>query len=294
MFGLLRRMPGYQLLLMVLVPAGVAAAAMMSLRPRGVDARLDPFERYVIEEATAAAARTMASALAPMRTVLLMPLHGDGDGSATAELRARLTADGFEVVDQRDLSTLEALAREVEAFLSRLAGSANWQGEGAAPAAEAARKAKAQAALFGKVLERRTADGRTSFGVALRAVRAENGETVLAQAFDAQVRRSWTSGAYRTVWIQSRAWWARLGVWLAAAGLLPVAAAPLARRVLARESNAANAALLGGLTLLDAAAAWLLLGAAGGTAAVILVVLGALAAGAYNFVICDRLAQATG
>jgi len=273
MLGLLRRTPGYRLLIVVLLLVAVGAVAMLSLRGCGSGYEIDPVERYVVERATENAAETLSATL-PMRTVLLMPLAGDDDGYVGLELRDRLEDVGdFEVLEPRDLGILEAVVEKIKALI-------------------AANKAPAPAIISGEIIERSSAGGRTKVGIALQAVKTDDGNTILAKAFEADVRRSWTSGAYRRIWMRSRAWWGRVLLWAGLVALLPLMTTRFARPLLARESNAVNAAVLGLYLVFDVLLAWGFLGCAGGGSVVILLVLGAIVGGAYTYVVCDRLATA--
>ena len=128
--------------------------------------------------------------------------------------------------------------------------------------------------------------------LALRAVKVDDGGTILAKAFTAQIRRSWTNPAYVGVWIRSRTWYGRVLMWMVIVALVPFATARVVKPLLAQESNALNAAVLGAHTLIDVLAAWLMMGFGRGGAVLILVVLGAIAGGVYNYVIGERLAAA--
>ena len=122
MFGLLRRTPGYKLLIMVLVLTGVGVVAMLLIRGRRGGYDIDPAERYVVARATEEAALTLSGKL-PMSKVLLMPLAGD-DGFVSEELRRHLAdVRDFEIVEQRDLSTYESLVETIKAFVRDLSGS---------------------------------------------------------------------------------------------------------------------------------------------------------------------------
>jgi len=289
MLGLLRRTPGYRLLIVVLLLVAVGAVAMLSLRGCGSGYEIDPAERYVVERATENAAEALSAKL-PMRTVLLMPLAGDDDGYVTMQLTDRLEAVGdFEVYRKKDLGAFETILAKVKAFMNDVLGTGRLADVRAAPALEAAKRVSAPAVIFGKVTERTAAGGRTKVGIALRAVKTDDGNTILAKAFEADVRRSFTSGAYRRIWMRSRAWWGRLLLWAGLVALLPLVTGRFARPLLARESNAVNAAVMGLYLVFDVLLAWLLLGCAGGGAVVILLVLGAVAGGVYAYVICDRL-----
>lgn len=290
MLGFLRRTPGYRLMIALLVLIGVGVWAMLALG-RGGKYEIDPAERYCIETAAGEATAALSAAL-PMRKVLLMPLAGD-DGFVADALRERLRAKGgFEIVRERDLGAFAAVVEKIKTFVRDLTGSGRVDEVGTGPAVDAARAAGAPAVLFGKVLDRGTAGGRTVFVLALRAVKVDDGSTLVAGSFEGRVRRSWSSATYVGLWIRSRAGGARLLVWLGLAALVPVAAVRLTRPLLAREHNAINAAILGALALVDAAAAWLLLGLLTSGAALVLVILAALAGGAWNYVVCERLSEA--
>ena len=80
--------------------------------------------------------------------------------------------------------------------------------------------------------------------------------------------------------------------WIGLAAVLPWGLFFLPPLVLRLESNLASAGLLAGYLLLDVLAAFWLAGwSIGGTLTWIVVILGFLAAGVYNFVVCDYLAS---
>lgn len=84
----------------------------------------------------------------------------------------------------------------------------------------------------------------------------------------------------------------RLIIWAAFVLLLPVVTAPLASRVIGKESNTANLLLLSGYTGLDVIAAYVVLGVhVGGILSAILHLIALLGAFAYNLWICGMLAR---
>jgi len=290
-WGFLRRMPGYQLMLILLVPIIAGIVAMLVIRSGGRGYDIDPVERYCIEASAGEAADTIARAVA-MRKALLMPLAGQDDGFAYEELRSALRGvGGFEIVEKDDLGTFEQIVDSITSFVRGLAGGGEVRDVAAEPAVAAAKKAGAPVVIFGKVIKRGTSDRRTSFGVALRAVKVDDGKTLVAKAFTTEVRRSWTSGAYRRVWMRSRSWWGRMLVWIGIVAILPIVAGRVTKPLLQQELNAINAAVLAVFVVLDAFTAWLLLGFAGGGAVLLLVVLAALFGGAYSYLVCNRLAD---
>lgn len=77
-------------------------------------------------------------------------------------------------------------------------------------------------------------------------------------------------------------------VWLGIVLVLPWAAYPVTRRIVAMESNRAAGALVLGLVVVDAVVALYLSGwTLPGTLSRLVLVLGLLSAGVYNFVVCD-------
>jgi len=82
----------------------------------------------------------------------------------------------------------------------------------------------------------------------------------------------------------------RVLIWLALAALLPLLLIPLIKRLLEKNSNAVNFALLAGLTLIDLAAAFVLAGFELFSWLPALMILAAGAAGAvYNYWLCSAL-----
>ncbi|MFO0973627.1 MAG: hypothetical protein U1A27_09335 [Phycisphaerae bacterium] len=80
--------------------------------------------------------------------------------------------------------------------------------------------------------------------------------------------------------------------WIAFAAVLPWSSFLIMPRVLKLESNAAGAALLAGYTLIDILAAlWLAGWGVRGALAWMVLIVGFLAAGAYNYVVCESLAR---
>ncbi|MCK6457310.1 MAG: hypothetical protein L6Q92_12380 [Phycisphaerae bacterium] len=81
-------------------------------------------------------------------------------------------------------------------------------------------------------------------------------------------------------------------VWIGFAAALPWTSALFIRRVLAYESNTAGYVLLGAYGALDVLAAlWLAGWRVSGALSWMVLLLGFVAAGAYNFVVCESLAR---
>jgi hypothetical protein len=81
----------------------------------------------------------------------------------------------------------------------------------------------------------------------------------------------------------------RLGLWVVATAGLPFALFPVVQAVTRRENTRLNAALVGGLCLVNVVAALVLMGFRPGIFGWLLVLLAGLAGFVYNFVICDRI-----
>lgn len=80
--------------------------------------------------------------------------------------------------------------------------------------------------------------------------------------------------------------------WIGFAAVLPWASYPLLPGVLKKESNAISAILLAGFLALDVLMAlWLCGWHVGGALSWAVLLLGFIAAGAYNFVVCESLAR---
>ncbi len=79
--------------------------------------------------------------------------------------------------------------------------------------------------------------------------------------------------------------------WLAFAAVLPWAMFLVTRWVISLESNTAAGLMLGGYALVDVIAALLMTGVRGlGTLTWVVLIAGFLAAGIYNFVVCEYVA----
>lgn len=80
--------------------------------------------------------------------------------------------------------------------------------------------------------------------------------------------------------------------WIGFAAVLPWTSFLFVRPLLKAESNALSAALLGGYMLLDIVAAlWLADWGVRGSLAWVVLIIGFMAAAAYNYVVCESLAR---
>ncbi|MBN1917819.1 MAG: hypothetical protein JW889_07920 [Verrucomicrobia bacterium] len=203
----------------------------------------------------------------------LAVLDFDGEhGRFMADLlRQRLRRKGL-LVEQRPSALNKTLDR------LGLAGTAQTAGD----AAKIAREVGADAVVYGRVAEF-SRDGNSG------AVRIE---VALA---DAGAAEDLSRDSYAAVWpahVLDRitafgAGW-RLLIWLGVVVVVPLAAYPIARATLDRESNALTFLLLFALTALDLAVALLLLGFSVRTVWAALLVCGAFGgAGVYNYLVMN-------
>jgi hypothetical protein len=97
---------------------------------------------------------------------------------------------------------------------------------------------------------------------------------------------------YWKVWMQSTGGWARLFTWLGIVAALPWLLALLVKKVVELENNAAAAAVLIGFTAVGAASAWALQGMGpDGTMGWVVLGIATVAAGLYNFAVCEWMAS---
>ncbi len=254
---------------------------------------LEPFQRTLAESA----ARDVARALPQreeIRTVIVGPVAGDLDGQVAELLADEIDRAGYYDVVSWEDAVAEAREREKGAVLGD-------------DAPERGGEADAEAALkIARVAARATgADGWVRAEVSRSSGEKGLGAHVdLAARFFAlpdaaeipggavrSARRIETRASldYFAPWMeQVHPLW-RLFLWALFCAGLPFAAYPIVQAVTARESNRANAALLGALVLLDVAFAAALMGFRPGWGGAFLLAFAALVTFVYNFAICDRI-----
>jgi hypothetical protein len=147
-------------------------------------------------------------------------------------------------------------------------------------AAKLAEKLGADGAVFGRVEEFSSDGDRGAVRLEVAVADAKSAKEVMRSDY-ASV---WPAGALDRIRTFGAGW--RLLIWLAVTVLLPLAAYPIARAALERESNALTFALLLVLTALDVFAVLVLLGFSVPNLWAALLVCGALGAAAvYNYLV---------
>jgi hypothetical protein len=245
---------------------------------------LDPFQRVLAEGAV----REVVDALPrreDVRKVIVGPVAGDFDGRVNEMLANAVNDAGI-----YDVVTWE----EALAFFAKdgktLPGPDLFR-ESPAARAEVAKTTGTDGWIQGNVVR---SSGRRGLGasvdLAVRLVKLPD----LAEIPDGEVRstkkiETRASLDYFAPWMeQVHPLW-RLFLWILFTGGLPFAAFPVVQAITARESNRWNAALLGGLVLLDVSFAAALLGFRPGWFGALALTAAACAGFVYDFAICNKI-----
>ena len=206
------------------------------------------------------------------KRLAVLDFGGEHGGTLSRLLRRRLRKKGWKIESHKKSSFKKALEA------AGLSGAT----DSAAKAAQVAAKLGADAAVFGRVEEfsRDGAHGEVRLEVALAG--AESGDE-LSRATYAAV---WPAGTLDRIRTLGAGW--RLLIWLGVAVVLPLAAYPLARAALDRESNLLTFLLLAVITAANVTVALVLLGFSVRTVWAALLVVGACGASAlYNYLVLN-------
>lgn len=126
--------------------------------------------------------------------------------------------------------------------------------------------------------------------ISLDLMEAEDSERFFGKTYEQRREANILESARFAV--GSLPWLLRLAGWILVAALLPLGLLPLLRLGLEKESNIANALMLGGVTLTGGLLAWFAVGYGAAVLFEIAILLAAVAlSGIYNYWVLDRLAE---
>ena len=221
----------------------------------------------VLDAAAANAAKALPAGKPP-RSLAVLPFAGD----PAQQVRHALIAAFAKTKGQYQLAP--------GGFLDRIELETAQPVDSLAEALKAASRLNVDAVAFGQVTAFTARENEAEIALELCVADRTTGGAAVKQRF---VER--THGGFDAIRprIADRPAIPRVAGWLAVTVLLPLILAVPIRRVLERESNRANFAVLAGLTATSAVAAWLLTGFAGGGWTSLGMLAAAAVAGVSNF-----------
>lgn len=207
-------------------------------------------------------------------TLAVLPFRNDENEAFGRRIRDAIANHGRYVLVEE--SFVQRVLREVRG--QPLSASTLEEAGGAA------RRIGADAVLFGDVIGFSADRGDARIAVDLRMVERESAEAVFGRRYEDRIERSPARLTYWRARLADSSKIQRVALWILVSLLLPLAAAPLIRRVVEEESNVRNALLVLGLTGVNGLLAWGLTGFWLASGWSVLVLFLALVAGAvYNY-----------